>query len=121
MLIKCFKHCSDDVKILLFKTFCCSMYCSHLWSCFSTVVFRKLKTAFNRIFRTLMCLDRRASISKAMLDSKINTFDINVRKYIYSFMVRLSNSSNLVICTLLNSLHYMNSTIVRHWHKKLYV
>ena len=41
MIIKCFKHCSDPVKIPLFKSYCTSLYCSQLWSNFSKPVFRK--------------------------------------------------------------------------------
>ena len=33
-LVRNFKHCSDLVKFQLFKTFCCNLYCCHLWSFF---------------------------------------------------------------------------------------
>ena len=83
MIIKCFTHCSDPVKILLFKSYCSSMYCSQLWSNFSNPVSRKIKTSFNRVFRILMSLDHRASVLQAMLEAGVNAFDINVRHYIY--------------------------------------
>ncbi len=121
MIIKCFRHCSVDVKVLLFKSFCCSMYCTHLWSSFSNTVFRKLRTSFNKVFRMLMNLDRRASISKAMLDANVNAFEINVRQYIYSFMVRLNNSNNLVIEVLLNSFQYHSSAMFTQWYNELYI
>ena len=41
MLFKKFKHCSDDVKHRLFKTFCYNGYGGHLWTMFSKVVLRK--------------------------------------------------------------------------------
>jgi hypothetical protein len=104
-----------------FKSFCCSMYCAHLWSSFSNTVFRKLRTSFNKVFRMLMTLDRRASISKAMLDANVNAFEINVRQNIYSFMVRLNNSNNLVIEVLLNSFQYHSSAIFTQWYNKLYI
>jgi hypothetical protein len=30
-LISQFKKCTENVKVQLFKTFCCNLYCSHLW------------------------------------------------------------------------------------------
>ena len=120
IIIKCFRHCSEDVKILLFKTYCSNMYCSHLWSNYKTNVFRKLKTSFNKVFRMLFNLDRRASISQAMLESKIHAFDINIRSYIFGFQVRLDNCDNILIRTLLNCFQYSTSQLYVLWSKKLY-
>ncbi len=31
-IVQNFKHCTDDVKLQLFKTFCSNFYCCQLWS-----------------------------------------------------------------------------------------
>ena len=53
LIIKHFKFCSDNAKILLFKAFCSSFYCSHLWGNCSYESSRKLKVAYNRILEFL--------------------------------------------------------------------
>jgi hypothetical protein len=121
MVIKCFKYCSAPVKILLFKTFCCNMYCSQLWSNFSKASFSKLKISFNRIFRILMSLDYKSSVSHAMLETDVNTFDFIVRNYIYKFKKRLIECNNLVTSTLLNSIQFYTSSIFKHWQQKLFI
>jgi hypothetical protein len=57
-IIRNFKHCSDPVKIQLFKTFCSHFYCSHLYNKSS---YTKIRVAFKRIYRSLMNLDYRSS------------------------------------------------------------
>ena len=121
IVIKCFRHCSDEVKSLLFKTYCSNMYCSHLWSKYSIYSFRKLKTSFNRIFRMLFNLDRRASISHNMLLNNIRAFDVNIRKYILNFKNRLENCNNVLIQTLLDCWQYPNSLLFLEWKKQLYI
>ena len=49
-LISNFKHGSDDVKVQLFKSYCTRIYCCHLWSNFSQDVYRRIRSASNRIF-----------------------------------------------------------------------
>ena len=52
------------------------MYCSQFWSNFNKPDLRKLKTSLNSIFRILMSLDDKASVSQAMLEASVNAFDI---------------------------------------------
>ena len=49
-LTKNFLYCTEEVKCLLFKAFCCSFYCCHLWSKCSKESRRRLKVAHNRVF-----------------------------------------------------------------------
>ena len=34
LLITTFRHCSEDVKVKLFKSYCSSIYCCYLWAKF---------------------------------------------------------------------------------------
>ena len=121
LIIKCFKHCTDEVKLLLFKTYCTNLYCAHLWSSYSKSIYNKLKVSYNRIFRILMHVGSRESISMAMLYSNVNAFDITVRKYILGFKSRLEYSDNLILTTLLQAFKYPTSLLYKQWQTKLYV
>ena len=51
-LFRNFRYCSDDVKCMLFRTFCTNMYCSPLCVCiFFVVIIMVYKGVFNGGFR----------------------------------------------------------------------
>ena len=54
MLTTFFKHCGEDVKLKLFKTYYYSMYGTHLWSKYSKTEYDRVRIAFNNIFRNLL-------------------------------------------------------------------
>ena len=51
--------CTEKVKIKLFTTYCSQIYCAHLWQYRDTdKSYRKVKVAYNNIFRFLLRLPR---------------------------------------------------------------
>ena len=74
ILIRNFKNCAPDNKILLFKTYCAGFHSRATWSNYRTKSMDKLKVTFNNICRILMGIGRRKSISKHMLDNKVDCF-----------------------------------------------
>jgi exonuclease III len=122
MLIKCFRHCTEDVKTLLFKTFCTSFYCTQIWNDFRQKSRDKLKVAFNRIFRHLFYLEPRASVSTAMTIRNINSFDVILRKCCNTFKNRLETNceNNIIINMLVNHSYFINSRLFKRWSKELY-
>ena len=54
MIIRNFTQCSNAVKCQLFQSFCTSFYCASLWSSYDIETLKRLKVAYNRIFRTLI-------------------------------------------------------------------
>ena len=54
ILLRNFKHCSIDVKIKLFQTYCSSIYCCGLFSVYHKKVIRKLHVAFNKRIKSLL-------------------------------------------------------------------
>ena len=120
LIIRNFKHCSNEVKIQLFKTFCSNMYCGHLWSSYFSYSYSKIRVAFKQIYRCLMKLDRRSSISQSMLIFDIDNFDIIIRKAVYNFRQRLMKSENTVIGAIINSMFFQCSTTLRRWYKILF-
>ena len=51
MLISRFKKCSEDVKVLLFKTYMRSMYCCQLWTSVKEKFSSNVSVAYNNVFR----------------------------------------------------------------------
>ena len=50
-LLRKFRYCSDDVKCMLFRSFCTNMYCSPLWFNSASSSIKKLKTSYNGALR----------------------------------------------------------------------
>ena len=74
MIIKNFKHCDENVKCQLFQSFCTSFYCAPLWTIFSNESVRRIKVAYNRVFRILIGLEHRTSKSEAFICRNRNPF-----------------------------------------------
>ena len=48
MLIRNFMACSIDIKIKLFQSFCCNLYCAQLWYNSTKAAVAKMCTAYNK-------------------------------------------------------------------------
>ena len=119
-LIRNFKHCSEEVKSLLFKTYCSGMYGSSLWKSYKCNTLNKVKVAYNNIFRSLMGLSRRDSMSKTMIDRNIDPFQVVLRKYTVSFIKRVEVCDNEIVIALYNWMGFRNCDLVKVWCKLAY-
>ena len=63
VLARKFYMCTDEVKITLFRTFCCNLYTCQLWWNFTQYAMRKINVAYNNTFRMIMQLPRYCSAS----------------------------------------------------------
>ena len=97
MLIRKFKHCTDTVKILLYKTYCSSMYCCPLWCRCKKSTLKKLHVACNKVFKSFMNVPRDFSASLLFVSCSVNSFPVLRRKLVYNFMSRVQNSSNVLV------------------------
>ena len=118
MIIRNFKHCAEYVKCQLFQSFCTSFYCAPLWTVFSNESVRRIKVAYNRVFRILIGLEHRTSMSEAFICRNLNPFSVVIRKLIVSFKMRLDNSHNCLVATLLNSMFSIHCKLTQCWDKK---
>ena len=57
-LLRTFSHCSTDVKVTLFQSYCTALYCLFLWSDYKKSTFRKIRVAFNNAYRKIFGLPR---------------------------------------------------------------
>ena len=121
MLIRNFKHCNDSVKCQLFLSFCTSFYCAPLWLRYKKESLRRLKVAYNRIFRILLKLEHRISMSESFIRVGMNPFPVLVRKMVVSFRDRILSSDNVIIKAIVNSLFFTFSAMSANWNKLIFV
>ena len=122
MLTHKFRNCTDSVKIRLFKSYCNSIYGGVLWTKYKKPTLKKAKVAYNDMFRSLFNIRRGESISSIFVLNRIDSFDVIMRKAIYSFKQRLFNMSNCIIDTIINSNFFQDiSGTLKHWNELLYV
>ena len=93
MLFRKFFHCSEPTKIQLFNSYCASLYTPHLWFNYSSEIMRKLKVAYNNIFRLLFNEPKYCRASYMLVCRGVPSLGEIIRKCIYSFQKRLFVSS----------------------------
>ena len=123
LLLRNFRHCSDEVKCSLFQTYCTNMYCGQLWFNSTKSSINKLSTSYNsvHVLRRLLCISKPYSASNMFVCRGIPTFAELLRKSIYRFTKRIVLSSNFVIAACLSLLFYILSLVRKWWSSVLYV
>ena len=81
-LLRSFSHCSTDVKVTLFQSYCTALYCPFLWSDYKKSTFRKIRVAFNNAYRKIFGLPKRSSASAMYAQHNICKFETTIRKSI---------------------------------------
>lgn len=119
MLVRKFHHCSDDVKVRLFRAYCTPMYAAPLWVNYKKETMRKLQVAYNDCLRILLEKPRSSSASKLFCDSGLSTLQALLRNLMFKFMSRLDESQNCIIMMLTSprcsSARYQ-SYLWKHWY-----
>ena len=90
-------NCSLNVKVKLFKTFCCIMYCCQIWSPYKKGTVRKLQVGYNHAFRRSMKYDRTCSASGMFVANNVMSFNEILRKSLYNFKQRVTKSNNIIV------------------------
>ena len=120
-LVRTFNFCTDDVKSTLFKSYCYSLYCSSLWSCFKRATFQRLKVNYNNIMRRLMQVPPFSSASFLFGSLGVKTVQELIRTNQYSLMRRIESSANSLIVLLNSSEAILRSSIRQHWWNSLFI
>ena len=122
ILIRKFSKCTEHVKIRLFNAYVRCFYCCHLWSNFSNEALHRVKVAYNNVYRRLLGIKGQCSISRKLIEHNLPTLKEVLRKASVSFRERLMKSSNILIVTLVSSLHFMySSSLSLYWNKSAFV
>lgn len=119
ILVRKFSKCSEDVKVRLFKAYCCSFYCDTLWSVFKKSSHRKLVTSYNTILRLLLNLDFKTSISGICVTLNFDSIKVLLRKRIFSFRQRILNCDNALVLAITKSVYFITSNINARWNEVL--
>ena len=98
-----FRHCSIDVKIVLFNSYCTPLYCSYVWTEYKKTSYSKIRVAFNNAYKRIFCLSNRSSASAMYANYNICYFGATLRKNIYNFIQRLENCTNSIIQVMMQS------------------
>jgi len=106
---------------LLFQSFCTNLCCSSLWSSFNMSTTHTAKVAFNNVFRYLLGIQERCSISQLFLNNNVDSFYVLLRKSIFNLYKRLKECDNALVSCVLNSFYfYFQSPLFLHWKRQLY-
>ena len=80
MLIRNFSQCDLSVKLKLFQTFCANFYCCGLWNNFRQCSLDKVKVSYNNVFRALLNLSRRVSMSHTFVNLNVSKLSCDTAK-----------------------------------------
>ena len=119
-LIRNFSSCSLNVKVKLFKTFCCIMYCCQIWSQYKKGTLRKLQVGYNHAFRKIMKYDRTCSASGMFVANNVMSFNEIWRKRLYNFKQRVTKSNNISVNHVYNFTR-ATSIIWKNFDRILYI
>ena len=112
-----FRHCSDQVKCVLFQTHCTNLYCCQLWFNSTKSSLNKLSTSYNSVLHRLLVISKPYSASEMFVSRGIPTFAELLRTSIYIYILylhififqRIEHSSNCIIsATLLPLMYFPN-------------
>ena len=73
--LRIFSHCKTDVKLVLFDSYCTSLYCPFLWTDYTKRTFSKLRVAFNNAYIKIFNLPIWSSASTMFAENNICNFE----------------------------------------------
>jgi len=121
MLIRNFIHCSTDVKVKLYQSYCSNVYCCGLISAYHKTVLNKLRVAFNKIFKRLLCKPSRSSASSLFVNMNVDNFLVRRRKLIFSLYNKVRQSGNSIIQCIVDSSFFNSCGLKREWDSILHL
>ena len=89
-LLRAFYHCSIDVKLKLFRSFCTSLYCCYLWTAYKKSTFNNIRVALNNAYRRVLSFLWRSSASATYANFSIQNFEAVIRKSTFGLIQRLT-------------------------------
>ena len=121
MLLRTFGACSYTVKLLLFMSYCGSLYTSSIWCKYTKKQYYQMEVAYNNVFRRFFGCDRFSCASQMFVENRAENFETRMRRLIYGFREGLNASRNSLVICLMNSVAWSNSGLRQKWEKCLYM
>ena len=120
-LIRKFYMCAENVNIVLFKSYCTTLYTSTLWCKYRPESLQKLCVAYNNIFRKLTHQARDCSASHMFVSQQLPTRKMLIRRNVYGFMLNVQKSNNLILNRIVHCDILFTSPLWKHWRQLLYI
>ena len=86
---------------------------------FTSLVFRKIKSAYNRVFKNFLNIERN-EVRLFMSWYNVKSFNEIERQLIYGFRQLIQKSNNILIRTIVNSVLYIDCSQSNRWNRTLY-
>ena len=77
-LLRTFSHCSTNVELTLFQSYCTTLYCPFLWNSYKT--FNKIRVAYNNVYGKILDLPKKSSACAMYARYNICNFESMLRK-----------------------------------------
>ena len=111
-IIRHFMHCSGDVKVNIVV---------HLYLPIIKLFLIGFQLHSSKFFKRLMGVPRDFSASALFVSLNVCNFVTLSHKLVYSFLNRIRSSSNTLIYTLFNSVHFKKCKLKKQWDKVLLI
>ena len=116
VLARKFYMCTDEVKVLLFRMFCCNLYTCQLWWNFTQTAMRKINVAYNNAFRMIMQLHRYCSASNMFAMCNVPSCQAVMRNLVYRFTIRVQTNYYVPLAAVISDItHELGNTGCRHF------
>ena len=115
MVMRNFSNVTDDVKRLLFQSFCTSLYCISLLFNVRQSDLKTLKVCYNNCLRRFFNIGRFTSVSQTCIQKGIPTFKELRRSSVVSLYMRMKHSQNSIIRKLMSVSSFHASIIFNAW------
>ena len=120
-ILRKFYMCTTEVKVMLFKSYCTSLYTAHLWTNYSNKALNDFYIAYHNVMKLFLCLPKREHNRPLCVHHEIPYGPALIRNYIYKFICRLEKSENILLHTINNSDCKYESLIRKKWKSLLYI
>jgi len=120
-IFRTFKNCSHDVKVLLFKSFCTSLYCMPLVMNFRVSALNRLRVCYNNSLRKVFGIASRSSISHFCVNLGIASFGELRRKGVVSLLSRIKLANNKLLNSFVDANHLHTSVMYSKWRPIMYL
>ena len=120
-ILRRFYMCSIEVKVMLFKSYCTSLYTAHLWTNYSNKTLNDFYIAYHNVMKLFIGLRKREHTRPLCVKYDIPYGPALMRNYIYKFMCRLEISQNNILCTINQSDCKYESHLRNKWKSLLYI
>ena len=120
-MIRKFHMCTLETKLILFNTYCSSMYTAHLWTNYPSTSINSLYTAYHNILKSLIGVSKREHTSPICVNLNVRSCPAVIRNLVFRFISRLHTSNNNIINSIYSSSCYYKSRMLKHWRSLLYI